>query len=130
MQICAFLWVYYGYPASCYEGINVEFVRNRCGEALARADDCQIDLVAGIPDSGTGHAIGYANGSGVPYGRPFVKYTLPGQGILGTECTKAAQAPVAQSASRANRAAQTEQPAQVPNSLFPRQSRAFVLPPY
>jgi len=75
MQICAFLWVYYGYPASSYEGINVEVVRNRCGAALARADDCQIDLVAGIPDSGTGHAIGYANASGVPYGRPFVKYT-------------------------------------------------------
>ena len=75
MQICSFLWVYYGYPASCYEGINVEVVRNRCGTALARADNCQVDLVAGIPDSGTGHAIGYANGSGVPYGRPFVKYT-------------------------------------------------------
>ena len=75
MQICAFLWVYYGYPASCYEGINVEVVRNRCGAALARADDREVDLVAGIPDSGTGHAIGYANGSGIPYGRPFVKYT-------------------------------------------------------
>jgi amidophosphoribosyltransferase len=75
MQICAFLWVYYGYPPSCYEGINVESVRYRCGEALARADDCQIDLVAGVPDSGTGHAIGYANGSGCAYGRPFVKYT-------------------------------------------------------
>jgi amidophosphoribosyltransferase len=75
MQICSFLWVYYGYPASCYEGINVESVRYRCGEALARGDDCQIDIVAGVPDSGTGHAIGYANGSGVPYGRPFVKYT-------------------------------------------------------
>jgi len=74
-QICAFLWVYYGYPASCYEGINVEVVRNRCGAALARADDHQVDLVAGIPDSGTGHAIGYANQSGIPYGRPFVKYT-------------------------------------------------------
>jgi len=75
MQICAFLWVYYGFPASSYEGINVEVVRNRCGAALARADDCEIDLVAGIPDSGTGHAIGYANESGVPYARPFVKYT-------------------------------------------------------
>ena len=75
MQICSFLWVYYGYPASHYEGINVEVVRNRCGAALARADDSQIDLVAGIPDSGTGHAIGYANEAGVPYGRPFVKYT-------------------------------------------------------
>jgi amidophosphoribosyltransferase len=75
MQVCAFLWVYYGYPASCYEGINVESVRYRCGAALARADDIEVDLVAGIPDSGTGHAIGYANESGIPYGRPFVKYT-------------------------------------------------------
>lgn len=75
MQVCAFLWVYYGFPASCYEGINVESVRNRCGAALARADDIEVDLVAGIPDSGTGHAIGYANQSGAPYGRPFAKYT-------------------------------------------------------
>jgi amidophosphoribosyltransferase len=75
MQICSFLWVYYGYPASNYEGINTEVVRNRCGAALARADDCQVDMVAGIPDSGTGHAIGYANQAGIPYGRPFVKYT-------------------------------------------------------
>ncbi len=75
MQICSFLWVYYGYPASSYEGINVEAVRYRCGEALARADDIEVDIVAGIPDSGTGHAIGYANESGVPYARPFVKYT-------------------------------------------------------
>jgi amidophosphoribosyltransferase len=75
MQICAFLWIYYGYPASHYEGINVESVRNRCGEALARADDVEIDLVAGIPDSGIGHAIGYASTAAVPYRRPFVKYT-------------------------------------------------------
>jgi amidophosphoribosyltransferase len=75
MQICAFLWVYYGFPASNYEGINVEVVRNRCGAALARADQSRIDIVAGIPDSGTGHAIGYANQSGIPYARPFVKYT-------------------------------------------------------
>jgi len=75
LQICAFLWVYYGFPASSYEGINVEVVRYRCGAALAKADDCRVDMVAGIPDSGTGHAIGYANQSGVPYGRPFVKYT-------------------------------------------------------
>ena len=75
MQICSFLWVYYGYPASSYEGINVEVVRNRCGRALARGDDVEVDLAAGIPDSGTGHAIGYANEAGVPYGRPFVKYT-------------------------------------------------------
>ncbi|MBN2473084.1 MAG: amidophosphoribosyltransferase [Pirellulales bacterium] len=75
MQICSFLWVYYGYPASHYEGVNVELVRNRCGAALAAGDDVVIDMVAGIPDSGTGHAIGYANEAGVPYGRPFVKYT-------------------------------------------------------
>jgi amidophosphoribosyltransferase len=75
MQICAFLWVYYGYPSSHYEGINVEYVRNRCGAYLARNDDTTIDLVAGIPDSGTAHAIGYANEAGIPYRRPFVKYT-------------------------------------------------------
>ncbi|MGD8523263.1 MAG: amidophosphoribosyltransferase, partial [Desulfobacterales bacterium] len=73
--ICAFLWVYYGYPASNYEGINVESTRNRCGQALARNDDVDIDFVAGIPDSGIGHAIGYANEKKVPYVRPFVKYT-------------------------------------------------------
>ncbi len=75
MQICAFLWVYYGYPASNYEGINVEATRYRCGERLAARDDADVDIVAGIPDSGTGHAIGYANARGVPYRRPFVKYT-------------------------------------------------------
>ena len=75
MQICAFLWVYYGYPATQYEGINVEFVRNRCGSALARNDDVEVDFVAGIPDSGIGHAIGYANEKKIPYLRPFVKYT-------------------------------------------------------
>lgn len=75
LQICAFLWVYYGYPSSHYEGINVESVRNRCGVYLAQNDDTEIDLVAGIPDSGTAHAIGYANEAGIPYRRPFVKYT-------------------------------------------------------
>jgi amidophosphoribosyltransferase len=75
MQICSFLWVYYGYPASNYEGLNTEDIRNRCGAALARADDVEVDIVAGIPDSGTGHAIGYANEAKVPYRRPFVKYT-------------------------------------------------------
>ncbi len=75
LRICAFLWVYYGYPASHYEGVNVEDVRNRCGEMLAKRDDISIDLVAGIPDSGTAHAIGYANAAGKPYRRPFVKYT-------------------------------------------------------
>jgi amidophosphoribosyltransferase len=75
MQICAFLWVYYGYPASSYEGINVEAVRNRCGAALARHDNTEIDFVAGIPDSGIGHALGYANTKKISYIRPFVKYT-------------------------------------------------------
>lgn len=77
MKICAFLWVYYGYPASNYEGINVEDVRYRCGAALARREEekVDIDVVAGIPDSGTAHAIGYANEAGIPYARPFVKYT-------------------------------------------------------
>jgi amidophosphoribosyltransferase len=75
MQICSFLWVYYGYPASNYEAINVEATRNRCGAALARRDDVEVDVVAGIPDSGIAHAIGYANERGLPYRRPFVKYT-------------------------------------------------------
>jgi amidophosphoribosyltransferase len=75
MQICSFLWVYYGYPASEYEGINVEFVRNNCGAALGRNDQVEIDFVAGIPDSGIGHAIGYASERKIPYLRPFVKYT-------------------------------------------------------
>jgi len=75
LQICGFLWVYYGYPASSYEGINVEATRTRCGAALARKDDAEIDYVAGIPDSGTAHAVGYANEAGIPYSRPFVKYT-------------------------------------------------------
>jgi len=75
MQICSFLWVYYGYPASCYEGINVEEARNRCGECLAKRDNIEVDMVAGVPDSGTGHAVGYANYAGIQYRRPFVKYT-------------------------------------------------------
>lgn len=75
MKICAFLWVYYGYPSSSYEGMNVEVMRYRNGAALARNDDVDIDLVAGVPDSGIAHAIGYSNESRVPFGRPFVKYT-------------------------------------------------------
>jgi amidophosphoribosyltransferase len=75
LQICAFLWVYYGYPASTYEGMNVEAVRYRCGEALARRFPADVDFVAGIPDSGIGHGLGYAAESGVPFQRPFVKYT-------------------------------------------------------
>ncbi|OGD39578.1 MAG: amidophosphoribosyltransferase [Candidatus Aminicenantes bacterium RBG_19FT_COMBO_58_17] len=75
LQICAFLWVYYGYPASGYEGINVEWARNRCGAFLARRNPIAIDFVAGIPDSGIGHGLGYAAEAGVPFKRPFVKYS-------------------------------------------------------
>jgi len=75
MQVCSFLWVYYGYPASTYEGINTEQVRYNCGAALAKNEICKADLVAGIPDSGIGHAIGFANESRIPYMRPYVKYT-------------------------------------------------------
>ena len=74
-QICAFLWIYTGYPASSYEGISVELVRERCGKSLARDDNVRADLVAGVPDSGVGHAIGYAIESGLPYRRPLVKYS-------------------------------------------------------
>jgi amidophosphoribosyltransferase len=74
-QICAFLWIYTGFPASSYEGITVELVRERCGRCLAKNDNIQIDLAAGIPDSGTTHAIGYAMESKVPFRRPLVKYT-------------------------------------------------------
>lgn len=75
MKVCAFLWVYYGYPSSSYEGMNVETMRYRNGAALARRDNLNIDLVAGVPDSGVAHAIGYSNESRVPFGRPFIKYT-------------------------------------------------------
>jgi amidophosphoribosyltransferase len=74
-QICAFLWVYYGYPASSYEGINVEWARNRCGAALARRHPAAVDFVAGIPDSGVGHGLGFAAEAKLPFRRPFVKYT-------------------------------------------------------
>lgn len=74
-KVCTFLWVYYGYPAACYEGVNVEKMRYKCGELLAKRDDIEVDVVAGVPDSGTAHAVGYANESGVPFSRPFVKYT-------------------------------------------------------
>lgn len=75
MKICTFLWVYYGYPSSSYEGISVEQMRYNCGDRMARRDTVKPDIVAGIPDSGIAHAIGYANRSGVPYSRPFIKYT-------------------------------------------------------
>lgn len=79
MKICSFLWVYYGYPTSTYEGINVEEMRYECGKKLAQRDaqreNVKPDLVAGVPDSGIAHAIGYANESGIPFSRPFIKYT-------------------------------------------------------
>ena len=75
MKICTFLWVYYGYPSSSYEGISVEQMRYRCGEKLAKRDNASPDIVAGVPDSGTAHAVGYANASGIPFSRPFIKYT-------------------------------------------------------
>ncbi len=77
MKICSFLWVYYGYPTSSYEGVNVEEMRYKCGSTLAKRDGDSVhpDIVAGVPDSGIAHAIGYANESGVPYARPFIKYT-------------------------------------------------------
>ena len=75
MRICSFLWVYYGYPSSSYEGISVESMRYKCGKLLARRDNVKPDIVAGIPDSGTAHAIGYSIESGIPFSRPFIKYT-------------------------------------------------------
>ncbi|MBQ8209558.1 MAG: amidophosphoribosyltransferase [Clostridia bacterium] len=75
MKICTFLWVYYGYPSSSYEGISVEKMRNNCGRLIAKRDHITPDIVAGVPDSGIAHAIGYANESGVSYARPFIKYT-------------------------------------------------------
>ena len=77
MKICSFLWVYYGYPTSSYEGVNVEEMRYKCGSMLAKRDGVSVrpDIVAGVPDSGIAHAIGYANESGIPYARPFIKYT-------------------------------------------------------
>lgn len=74
-KVCAFLWTYYGYPTSAYEGVNVEEMRYKCGKLLAKEDDVEVDYVAGVPDSGIAHAIGYANQSGYPFARPFIKYT-------------------------------------------------------
>ena len=78
MKICTFLWVYYGYPSSFYEGVTVEKMRYDCGKLMARRDYLgkqDLDIVAGVPDSGTAHAVGYANESGIPFSRPFIKYT-------------------------------------------------------
>ncbi len=75
MKICAFLWTYFGYSTSSYEGVNVEIMRYHCGALLAANDDTDAEFIAGVPDSGTAHAIGYANASGIPFARPFIKYT-------------------------------------------------------
>ena len=77
MKVCSFLWVYFGYPTSSYEGVNVEEMRYKCGNIMAKHDQGQIEpnIIAGVPDSGIAHAIGYANASGIPYARPFIKYT-------------------------------------------------------
>ena len=75
MKICTFLWVYYGYPASSYEGTSVEQMRYNCGAKMAQRDHVKPDIVAGVPDSGTAHAVGYANEAGIPFSRPFIKYT-------------------------------------------------------
>lgn len=75
MQICSFLWVYYGYPPSYYEGINVEECRARCGAAIARRDNVEADFACGVPDSGVGHAVGYSEEKRIPYKRAYSKYT-------------------------------------------------------
>ena len=77
MKVCSFLWVYYGYPTSSYEGVNVEEMRYKCGSIMAKRDQGNVEpnLIAGVPDSGIAHAIGYANESGIQYARPFIKYT-------------------------------------------------------
>lgn len=75
MKVCSFLWTYYGYPTAKYEGISVEEMRYRCGKLIRKHDNVEADNVAGIPDSGIAHAIGYSNESGIPYSRPFIKYT-------------------------------------------------------
>ena len=75
MKICTFLWVYYGYPSTSYEGISAEQMRYNCGSLMAKRDNVKPDIVAGVPDSGIAHAVGYANESGIPFSRPFIKYT-------------------------------------------------------
>ena len=75
MRICTFLWVYYGYPSSSYEGLSVEKMRYNCGKYIALRDTAKPDTVAGVPDSGIAHAVGYSNQSGIPFSRPFIKYT-------------------------------------------------------
>jgi amidophosphoribosyltransferase len=82
LQICSFLWVYYGYPASNYEGTNVEWVRYRCGSFLARRNPIEIDFAAGIPDSGVGHGLGYAAEARVPLKGPLSNTHRPGREAL------------------------------------------------
>ncbi len=106
MKICAFLWTYYGYPNSNYEGVNVELMRYKNGEIMARSEKERgvmpdVDYVAGVPDSGLPHAIGYANASGKPFARPFVKYTptwprsfMPANQAVRNQVAKMKQIPV------------------------------------
>ena len=106
MRICAFLWTYYGYPNSNYEGMNVEVMRYRNGEIMARDEVARgmlpkVDYVAGVPDSGVPHAIGFANRSGKPFARPFVKYTptwprsfMPANQAVRSQVAKMKQIPV------------------------------------
>ncbi|WP_426471258.1 hypothetical protein, partial [Salmonella enterica] len=78
MRVCTFLWVYYGYPSSFYEGVSVEQMRYNCGKYIAQRDHVAAnaaDNVAGVPDSGIAHAVGYANESRIPFSRPLIKYT-------------------------------------------------------
>ncbi|MBO5669950.1 MAG: amidophosphoribosyltransferase, partial [Clostridia bacterium] len=105
-RVCAFLWTYYGYPNAVYEGINVEAMRMKNGQIMARADQADgvaqdIDFVAGMPDSGVPHAIGYANESHIPYARPFIKYTptwprsfMPANQAMRNKIAKMKQIPV------------------------------------
>ena len=108
MRICSFLWTYYGYPTSTYEGVNVEIMRCRNGALLAQ-EDCKkgnnkgVDYVCGVPDSGTPHAIGYSNGSKIPFARPYIKYTpswsrsfMPEKQVDRNEIAKMKQVPVTQ----------------------------------
>ncbi len=95
LKICSFFWIYTGFPCADYEGINTEIVRERCGIALAHRDNVESDLAAGVPDSGTAHAIGYAMGKGIPFRRVLMKYT-PGYGRSYTPLTQEERDRVAQ----------------------------------
>jgi amidophosphoribosyltransferase len=103
LKVCAFLWIYTGFPASSYEGINVEKVRENCGRFLAKRDSVKADLVSGVPDSGVAHAVGYAIESGIPYRRVLIKYT-PGYGRSYTPLSQELRDRIAQMKLMANEA--------------------------